>query len=186
MDLGPNERHEMRADAGSTALREMRARWIAPMMAAVLALGMASGCFAAPKAVMPGTGPCRAVVPTTLTAQPVRWLGDCPSGAAEGFGVMRAGAAEPYQFFLGEMHLGLPVRGLLIGPDEDWEIATDFDASHAPTSPRSMEGQDTHALFELSERAARTTARRFAAAGNQGSAVYYEKLAQKIVDGEPE
>jgi hypothetical protein len=121
-----------------------------------------------------------------LTSQPARWLGDCTNGAAEGLGVMRAGSAEPYQFFFGEMHAGAPVRGMLKEEVDGWEMAAHFDAARGIVSPRSWDPKDSHAMYLLAARAARTTAQRFASSGNRGSAAYYEKMAQDIISGEPE
>jgi hypothetical protein len=133
---------------------------------------------------MPATGTCRAEAPAALTG-PAHWLGACPNGAAEGLGVIRVGTAEPYQFFLGEMHAGLPVRGMLKQTD-GWGMAAHFDAARAVVSPRSWDPRDSHAMYLLAARAARTAARRFATMGNRGSAAYYQKLAQEVTDGEPE
>ena len=127
---------------------------------------------------------CRAAVPTYLTARPTRWLGECRAGQAEGLGVLRAGAAEPYQFFFGLMRGGKPLRGLLRGPDEGWEEAASFDVRGHNVSTSNPVAFDS--LYKLATAASRATAQRFAAAGNRGSAVYYQRLANKIRDGEPE
>lgn len=163
----------------------MSHRWALTGLGVALTLSIAGGCSGAPDATKPGASSCRAAAPAALTSQPARWLGGCTNGAAEGLGVMRAGSAEPYQFFFGEMHAGAPVRGMLKEAD-GWEMAASFDAARGIVSPRSWDPKDSHAMYLLAARASRTTAQRFASAGNHGSAAYYEKMARDITNGEPE
>jgi hypothetical protein len=160
-------------------------RWAVTVVGVVASLGIASGCSGAPDSAMSGAHACRAAAPAALTARPAHWLGGCADGAAEGLGVLRVGMAEPYQFFLGEMHAGMPVRGMLKEAD-GWEMAAHFDAAQAIVSPRSWDPKDSHAMYLLAARAARTTANRFASSGNHGSAAYYARLAMEVTDGEPE
>lgn len=98
---------------------------------------------------------------------------------------MRAGVSEPFDFFLGEMRNGAPIRGMVIIADEAG-VVTQFDAAHRGATPRSGDPEAYHAVWVVAARAAMTTARRFAAAGNRASAAYYQRLAKKIRDGEPE
>jgi hypothetical protein len=159
----------------------MRPRWIvATALAATLGLA-ATGPAAPPAAA------CHATPPAALkTSGQARWLGDCPAGAATGLGVMRIGSAEPYKFFVGEMKGGLPVRGLMMLSSDGWEMAAHFDAAGQNQSPRSWDPKDWDAMFALAVRAAHSTAQRFAATGNRPSAAYYDRLAGKIRDGQPE
>lgn len=150
-----------------------------------LSTGIASTSSAASSASQSDSHACRLVAPVALTAEPARWLGECANGDAEGLGVIRAGSAEPYQFFLGEMHAGAPVRGMLKEAD-GWEMAAQFDSAAGVVSPRSWEPEAAHATYLLAARAARATAARFSSVGNPGSSAYYERLAQDILDGEPE
>lgn len=165
--------------------RKTSGGWTALAFATALGVGAAANCSAAPKNAMPDTHSCRAAAPAALTAQPARWLGNCVNGMAEGLGVMQAGSAEPYQFFLGEMHAGTPVRGMLKEAD-GWEMAAHFDEARAVKSPRSWEPKDSHAMYVLAARAARAMAARFSSSGNRSSAAYYERLAQEVTNGEPE
>src|SRR5436305_509029 len=63
------------------------------------------------------SSPCRAQVPANLSLAPAQWLGDCSNGVADGLGVMRAGKAEPYEFFAGRMAGGKLVDGVLLRRD---------------------------------------------------------------------
>lgn len=128
---------------------------------------------------------CRATAPADLTGHPAQWLGDCSGGRANGIGVLRAGTAEPYQFFAGAMQAGQPVRGLLVTPDA-FQAVGRFDAQGRDLSPRSWEPQAHHAIFILAARAARATARRFETSNNRSSAAYYRRLALRVEKGEPE
>jgi hypothetical protein len=98
---------------------------------------------------------------------------------------MQAGSAEPYQFFLGEMHSGTPIRGMLKEAD-GWEMAAHFDEARDVKSPRSWEPKDSHAMYVLAARAARAMAARFSSSGYRSSAAYYGRLAQEVTNGEPE
>lgn len=160
-------------------------RWIVVALSTAFGLGISADAYAAAGNGAANSASCRAVAPAALTAQPARWLGHCVNGSAEGAGTMRAGTAEPYQFFFGEMHAGLPVRGIMKESD-GWEMATSFDASRVGVVNRSMEGSESHDMYVLAARAARVTAQIFSSAGNRSSAAYYERLAREITDGEPE
>lgn len=152
-------------------------RQVMRSLAAIVALVMACPAFTQPK---PG---CLAAVPASLTASPATWLGGCQAGKAEGLGVLRTGRAEPFQFFFGQMHAGEPVKGLMRVRD-GWEDAIRFDAHYHNIGASDQVAFD--ALYKLATRAANATAQRFAAAGNRGSAAYYQRLAKQIQDGEPE
>jgi hypothetical protein len=152
------------------------------------ALGCAT-LLAAGATATPGSGaavaPCRIQPVADFGAAPSQWLGGCASGQAEGLGVLRSGTAEPYKFFAGEAKGGHPVRGLLITAD-GWFAAASFDAGGTRRDITSGDPNAYHALYVLAARAATATAQRFAAAGNRGSAGYYQRLAKKITEGEPE
>lgn len=98
---------------------------------------------------------------------------------------MRGGTGEPFDFFLGEMRNGAPVRGMVIVTDGA-EAVTQFDVAHRNANPRSGDPNEFHAVYVLATRAAMLTAQHYAALGNWGSAAYYQRLAKKIRDGEPE
>jgi hypothetical protein len=168
-----------------SSVQEMRRYWTVMVLGTTLGLGIAGSCSGASAISGPDARFCRAAAPVVLTAQPARWLGDCVNGVAEGLGVMRAGSMEPYQFFVGEMRAGVPVRGMLKEAD-GWEMAAHFDTARAGISPRSWDPKDSHAIYILAARAAQTTAARFSSSGNRNSAAYYERLAREIYHGEPE
>ncbi|MEK6350058.1 MAG: hypothetical protein V4764_21425 [Burkholderia sp.] len=151
--------------------------WIAAMSLAV-SLGAAPG-FAAEA----DGAACRAAKPVDFHSGPAHWQGPCPGGVAEGLGAMRIGSAEPYEFFLGEMKAGKPVRGLL-KMNDGWMVANSFDAASKVQSDNS--GRDFDALWQLGVRAAQATSRRFKDAGNARSAAYYQRLAKAVTDGQPE
>lgn len=155
----------------------MTKRQVVRSLVAVMALAMTNSAFTQPK---PG---CLAAVPASLTAAPAIWLGDCHAGKADGLGVLRAGRAEPFQFFFGLMRAGEPVKGLMRVGD-GWEDAEHFDAHRHNVGASDQIVFD--GLYKLAIRAATATAQRFAAAGNRGSAAYYQRLAKQIRDGEPE
>ncbi|WP_206127224.1 hypothetical protein [Burkholderia sp. Ac-20379] len=146
-------------------------------------MSLAMSVVAAPSFAGEGDGVgCRAAKPADFDAGSSRWQGPCPGGLADGLGVMRIGAAEPYLFFLGEMKAGRPVRGLL-KMSGGWMTATRFDSSLKAQS--DSDGRDTDAIFQLGEHAAHATAKRFKDAGNARSAAYYERLAKMVVDSAP-
>jgi hypothetical protein len=132
-----------------------------------------------------GTAPCRVQPVADFGNAPAQWLGACPAGRADGLGVIRSGRAEPYKFFSGEVRAGRPVRGLLITED-GWFAAASFDADGRRRDITSGDPNAYHALYVLAARSASASAQRFAAAGNRASATYYQRLAKKIADGEPE
>lgn len=148
-----------------------------------LSLGLLS---VAPGASASGLhGGCRIAPLADFRGAPAAWLGECRDGQAEGLGVVRSGTAAPYRFFAGEAHGGRAARGLIV-TDSGWFAAAGFDGTGRRIDIRSGDPNAYHALFMLAARAARTTAQRFAAAGNRGSSAYYERLAAKIAAGEPE
>ncbi len=154
----------------------MKLRFVSALLSSILLYG--------------GTGigastACNMTMPKDFTGVPVQWLGACPAGHAEGLGVIRAGRAEPYRFFAGEARGGRPLRGLIV-VDGGFYAAAAFDARGTRQDVTSGDPNEFHALFVLATRAALATAQRFAAAGNRGSAAYYQRLAKQIRDGEPE
>ncbi|MFV0923086.1 hypothetical protein ACR720_10425 [Sphingomonas parapaucimobilis] len=149
-----------------------------------LTLLSATACSAQPAAVT-GKTPCAIARPTITRAAPARWLGACSQGRAEGIGVLRIGTGEPYEFFLGEVRAGRPVRGL-IKTINGWYPIARFDAHMTAVNPRSWEPRQAHDLYVLAVKSADATGRRFATAGNLGSARYYQRLARQIAEGEPE
>jgi hypothetical protein len=155
-------------------------KWLGAPLAVALSLAATAACG------KPATVPaCRIAPLGDFHAMPAQWLGACQGGQADGLGVVRAGSAEPYRFFAGEAHAGRPAKGLIV-TDDGWFAAAGFDTSGRRLDIHSGNPNDYHSLFLLAARAAHATARQFAAAGNAGSAAYYERLAKKIADGEPE
>ncbi len=117
---------------------------------------------------------------------PARWLGPCADGRAEGLGVLRTGPAAPFGFFAGRMAGGRAGAGLIVRPDGLFEVAVGFDATGQPLPTDSLHPERQDAVFKLAATAARTTADRFARAGNRGSADFYRHLSQQITAGQPE
>ncbi len=145
----------------------------------MLTLGSAEACAADSGAkTAAASAPCRVTIPADLTQRPARWLGPCAKGAAEGLGVLRLGTGEPYQFFLGRMADGRPVRGVLKVNGSQVIPAYRFDAEGRGMNPVGNRPEQLTQVFGTGSAGASAAAARFAAAGNMGSAAYYRKLAQ--------
>ncbi|MBZ6382615.1 hypothetical protein [Sphingomonas sanguinis] len=99
--------------------------------------------------------------------------------------MLRIGTHEPFEYFFGAARAGRPVRGLIKAAN-GWYAAARFDGRMGMVNPRSEDPNEAHATYSLAVKATQATARRFAMAGNRGSARYYERLAKQIADGEPE
>ncbi|RYF10595.1 MAG: hypothetical protein EOO77_21200 [Oxalobacteraceae bacterium] len=145
-----------------------------------LALGLAGSTATAT------APPCRWTIPIDVTQRPVRWLGSCKAGLAEGTGILRAGVGEPYDFFLGRMSGGRPVDGIIVAHGTEWLAAYGFDARGGIRPAPSANGQQFEALFGQAAAAAEATARSMDGAGNRQSARYYRTLAQKVRRALPE
>jgi hypothetical protein len=135
---------------------------------------------------LPPATPCRFEAPADLDAAPARWLGECPQGAAEGLGVLRGGTGEPYAYFAGVMHQGRPAEGLLMLKAGGWMLAVAFDESLKVVSNGGLHPEWDDRAFERAHAGALATAGWFKRQGNQGSAAYYTRMAQSIIDGRPE
>ena len=160
-------------------------RTIAMLVApAALALGAVDPVMGAgPKAA-----PCQAAAPIMTgfpTPRPWRWLGECPGGRAGGLGVLRLGTDEGMTFFVGRMHAGRPVAGLL-DKGATLMLAKAFTPAGVAIPPDGNHPGEAHAVFVLASQAARATSRWFAARGNRASANWYREMAHDILDGEPE
>ncbi len=129
---------------------------------------------------------CRFDMPADLGATPGRWLGACPDGTADGLGVIRAGTAEPYAFFVGRMQGGRPADGLLILREGGWMVAVRFDAGLHVVSSDGLKPEDDDRVFQQAHAAALETAARFRQEGNKASADYYTLLGRRITEGRPE
>lgn len=151
------------------------------------ALAAAVACTAAtpPSAVQAQAMACRIMPPADLERRPVRWLGACPKGLAQGLGVLRLGERTPYQFFLGRVVNGRPVQGVLRVENTQLMTAYRFDRALKPVQPDGLRPQETAEVFRAAVAGANATARRFATTGNQGSAAYYTRLAKEIAGSEP-
>jgi hypothetical protein len=110
------------------------------------------------------------------TPRPWRWLGECPKGHAEGLGVLRMGNDDRLTLFLGRMHAGRPVAGLLdAGPS--LSVAKAFTRTGVAIEPDGNVPAEKTAVFALARRAALATARWLAARGNRASAAWYRDKA---------
>ncbi|WP_420136821.1 hypothetical protein [Sphingomonas sp.] len=157
-------------------------RTIAMLVApAALALGtMGPAIGATPKAVS-----CQATAPIMQhfsTPRPWRWLGDCPNGRAEGLGVLRMGSEDELTMFIGRMHAGRPVAGLL---DHGLlMMAKAFTPAGVAIQPDGNHPEEKTAVFTTARRAALATSRWLAARGNHASAAWYRDMADGIRETE--
>ncbi|BCI71431.1 hypothetical protein SPKIRA_22610 [Sphingomonas paucimobilis] len=132
------------------------------------------------------SSPCRAQVPANLSLAPAQWLGDCSNGVADGLGVMRAGKAEPYEFFAGRMAGGKLVDGVLLRRDGLMMVAIRFDKNRRVVVSDGLKASEDEDVFRTATASALATSRRFAAQNNLGSAAYYSRLADRIRTAPPE
>ena len=150
--------------------------------AAALALGaVGTAIGAAPK-----LGSCQAAAPIIdhfSTNRPWRWLGECPNGRAEGLGVLRMGTDDDgFTLFIGRMHAGRPVAGLL---DKGLlMVAKAFTPAGVAIQPDGNVPEEKQAVFTLARRAALTTSRWLAARGSRASAAWYREKADGIREPE--
>ncbi|MDJ0275748.1 hypothetical protein QLH51_02875 [Sphingomonas sp. 2R-10] len=128
---------------------------------------------------------CKVLPPADLGRRPLRWLGACSNGLAQGLGVLRLGERAPYQFFLGRVADGRPVQGLLRAEDTQLMTAYRFDRALKVVQPDGLRPNETAAVFRTGTAGANATAQRFEAAGNRGSAAYYARMAREIAGSEP-
>jgi hypothetical protein len=151
------------------------------LAAAALALGATFPAVgAAPKA-----SHCQAEAPITehfRTPRPWRWLGECPNGRAEGLGVLRMGTDDGITLFIGRMHAGRPVRGLL---DQGLLVAAKGFTPAGVVIPTDGEfPEEKTAVFTTARRAALAASRWLAARGNRGSADWYRDYADGVRETE--
>ena len=132
------------------------------------------------------SGSCVATAPTEIAGGTARWLGSCPAGRAEGLGVLRVGAREPFGFLVGRMKAGRPVSGLIFKPSGNYMEAVAFDGRGRAILADGEHVQQEDALWATAARAARNVAERFADDGNRNSASYYRRLAYRIEHDRPE
>ncbi|MCR0981210.1 hypothetical protein [Roseomonas populi] len=153
----------------------------APALASFLALLLAAPLSAeepgrADWARDPGTG-CRFQAPASLASGRVFWTGDCVNGQATGHGMLRRrDAAGAGAAFFGEMREGVPVIGVV-------EVEGGYEVGRyraGALGSNSMDFQERTDSFRAAARAARAVAARFAAAGNPGSAAFYEGVAKRL------
>jgi hypothetical protein len=155
------------------------------MVGAGTALALAAASCAQAKAPQPtsttsaATTACRAAAPAELANRPLRWMGPCVAGKAEGPGVLRLGTAEPFQFFTGTMKAGRPVRGVLKVNASQLIAAYAFDRRLEAIVPDGNRPAELDATFRTGSAGAAAAARRFAAAGNKASAAYYQRMADQ-------
>ena len=129
---------------------------------------------------------CRASVPARFSGQPSQWLGACVAGKAQGLGVLRIGARQPFAFLVGRMKEGRPASGLVFNTDKSYAAARGFDAHGRILVADGYHLKKQDAVWADAVRAARSVGDRFAKAGNAGSAAYYRRFASEIENGRPE
>lgn len=152
---------------------------VAPAALAVGAVPPAIG--AAPKAAA-----CQATAPIMehfATPRPWRWLGECPNGRAEGLGVLRMGNDDGLTMFIGRMHAGRPVAGLL-DRGASLSVAKAFTPAGVAVEPDGNVPQEKTRVFLTARRAALSASRWLAARGNRWSAEWYRDMADGIQETE--
>lgn len=129
---------------------------------------------------------CAVVLPTPMRGMPATWLGQCAAGKATGVGVLRAGARAPFAFFYGRVTAGKPQTGLLLRPDRSYTDVRGLTPTGdvLPADGEHIAEQDR--AWADAAAGARLVARKFAAAGNAGSAAYYNHEAHRIETERPE
>lgn len=156
------------------------------LFGAVVAIAIAGACTANSGAAGVDTAAkCTITPPAELNRRPLHWLGSCTNGLAQGIGVLRLGEGEPYQFFLGRVADGRPVQGVLRVENAQLMTAYRFDGALHVVQPDGLRPRETADVFRTAVAGANATARRFAIAGNRGSAAYYTRLAEQIAGSEP-
>ncbi|RSU61336.1 hypothetical protein BRX36_18115 [Sphingomonas sp. S-NIH.Pt1_0416] len=99
---------------------------------------------------------------------------------------MRAGKAEPYEFFAGRMAGGKLVDGVLLRRDGLMMVAIRFDKNRRVVVSDGLKASEDEDVFRTATASALATSRRFAAQNNLGSAAYYSRLADRIRTAPPE
>ena len=128
---------------------------------------------------------CSVDTPPLTVARPGVWLGTCAGGQADGLGVIRLGAREPYSFFAGRVHGGKLVRG--VGMEDGMFFkAYGFKPDGDLIEPDSLQPGQSDVVIATAVAGAKATARWFATRGNAASSSYYRKLAVHIVNMQPE
>ncbi len=155
----------------------MRALYVA--IAGIPVIGM--GCSQAAAAAA-----CSVIVPADMKGPQPRWLGTCAAGKAAGVGVLRVGVRAPFSLFFGRVVAGRPQTGLImLASGTMMEIrGVDDTGGVIATDGEHLAEQDR--AWADAAAGARLVARRFAAAGNKGSAAYYARWAHRIETQRPE
>lgn len=129
----------------------------------------------------PASG-CQFLAPRSLPSGPTYWIGACPSGKADGLGVLRRrDGAEAGEVFYGELKDGVPVLGvtdtargnlggLIAGRWKDGDLATGEDSVW----------QDNTDAFTAASKAAQAASAVFKAQNNEASARYYAQQAKML------
>ena len=155
----------------------------------MLAAAAAGGTMEPWLGAVPKPMPCQAsapIMPAFTTARPWRWLGACPAARAEGAGVLVLGTSERNTFFVGRMHAGRPVAGMLYERMGLPIPVKTFTAAGVAVQPDGDRPAEQHAVFVLASRAALATSQWLAAHGNRAGAGWYRDLSREIREGEPE
>lgn len=147
---------------------------------ALFVLGTAAlGAGCSPAAIAQ-TARCATVVPAEIRGGPSNWLGECANGKAAGVGVLRVGARAPFSFFFGRMIAGMPRTGLVMLGSGNIMPTRGLSATGTVLPIGGDNAQEQDRAWADAAAGARLAARRYAAAGNKGSASYYTGWARKI------
>jgi hypothetical protein len=120
---------------------------------------------------------CSFVAPSSLTAGPTYWTGDCADGKASGIGMLRRrdGSQSGYAFY-GEMREGVPTLGV-VDLDGGYKVGKFVGGD---IGEENLEWQSRLDAFNLAVRAARAVSTHYAAEKNSASARHYESVAKTL------
>jgi hypothetical protein len=121
---------------------------------------------------------CRLLVPYGFGRGRIEWIGSCPRGAADGYGVVRVEAGYGVvEFFYGIMSSGRPVIGYMEADDrnEGGAIAG-FDGAMAAEGDRS--DRERRRICTVAARAADVAAARYRAVGNGATSRLHAEQAR--------
>jgi len=90
-------------------------------------------------------------------------------------GTLRVAGKGGPRLFFGRMAAGRPISGVMPTPAGDWIPAWRFDTALRPRDDPSGSRQTSVDTFRIAAAGAAEAARRFRAAGNAGSAAFYDR-----------
>lgn len=122
---------------------------------------------------------CAYVVPQVFAnATGTKWEGGCQDGKAHGHGILRAYEGKRVvETFYGLVERGELKRGVVDNEETGYGAGRFGPGGVMLDAPEGDEFNDRYYAVNEAEAAARQVSASFAAAGNKGSAAYYEKKA---------